>query len=135
MFDIGFSELLLICVIALLVVGPERLPKLARTAGLWVGKARRIVAEVRTEVERELKMEEVKQSVRQPGALEEMKQLAERVRSINADVRGVISDVPGPVTVPTPSLSTPSLSSTPTTPATPAIPPAAVEPPAVPPAK
>lgn len=129
MFDVGFSEILLICVIALLVVGPERLPKLARTAGLWVGKARRIVAEVRTEVERELKIEEVKQSVRQPGALEEMKQLAERVRSINADVRGVISDVPGPVALPTPPLSTPSTSSTPS------IPQAAVEPPAAPPAK
>ena len=51
MFDVGFSEILLILVIALIVVGPERLPKLARTAGLWIGKARSIVSSVKAEVE------------------------------------------------------------------------------------
>ena len=65
MFDIGFWEILLIFVVALIVVGPERLPGLARTAGLWVGKARRIVAEMKSEVERELQMDELKRSIQQ----------------------------------------------------------------------
>ncbi len=47
MFDIGFWELSLLALVALLVVGPERLPKLARTAGLWLGKGRRLINSVR----------------------------------------------------------------------------------------
>jgi len=61
MFDIGFWELLLIGVVALLVVGPERLPKLARTAGLWIGRGRRMLSSVKAEIDRELKAEELKQ--------------------------------------------------------------------------
>jgi sec-independent protein translocase protein TatB len=52
-------------VVALIVVGPENLPGLARTAGLWLGKARRMLAEVKAEVDRELQLEELKQSLRQ----------------------------------------------------------------------
>jgi sec-independent protein translocase protein TatB len=61
MFDIGFWELILIGVVALLVVGPERLPKLARTAGLWIGRGRRMLGNVKAEIDRELKAEELRQ--------------------------------------------------------------------------
>lgn len=54
MFDVGFSELLVIGVIALMVVGPERLPKLARQAGFWVGRARRMVSDVKADIDREI---------------------------------------------------------------------------------
>lgn len=60
MFDIGFWELALIAVVALLVVGPERLPGLARTVGLWVGRIRRYVATVRDDIEREIQADELK---------------------------------------------------------------------------
>jgi sec-independent protein translocase protein TatB len=60
MFEIGFWELALVGVVALIVVGPERLPGLARTAGLWLGKARRMIADVKAEVDRELQLEELK---------------------------------------------------------------------------
>ncbi|MBC7990162.1 MAG: twin-arginine translocase subunit TatB [Luteimonas sp.] len=63
MFDIGFSELLLIAVVALVVLGPERLPKAARFAGLWVRKARAQWASVRSELERELAAEELQRSL------------------------------------------------------------------------
>ncbi|AFT68916.1 Twin arginine-targeting protein translocase TatB, putative [Alloalcanivorax dieselolei B5] len=53
MFDVGFSELLLIFVIALVVLGPERLPKAARTLGYWVGRARSTFNNLRNELERE----------------------------------------------------------------------------------
>ncbi len=64
MFDIGFSELFLIAVVALLVLGPERLPKAARFAGLWVRRARAQWYSVRSELERELATEELQRSLR-----------------------------------------------------------------------
>lgn len=69
MFDVGFWELGLIMVIALLVVGPERLPKLARTTGLWLGKARSVLRGVKAEIDREIAAEELKQQLaRQAGS-------------------------------------------------------------------
>ena len=55
MFDVGFFELLLIGIVALLVVGPERLPKLARTAGMWLGRGRRFIGSVKDDIDREIK--------------------------------------------------------------------------------
>ncbi|AKC86831.1 Sec-independent protein translocase protein TatB [Pseudoxanthomonas suwonensis] len=63
MFDIGFGELLLIAVVALVVLGPERLPKAARFAGLWVRRARAQWYSVKSELERELEAEELKRSL------------------------------------------------------------------------
>lgn len=59
MFEVGFSELCLIFVVALLVVGPERLPRLAHTLGLWIGKARYLINSVKTDMEVQLKLEEL----------------------------------------------------------------------------
>ena len=59
MFDVGFWELAIIAVIALLVIGPARLPKAARTAGLWVGRARRMVADVKADIDREVRQSEL----------------------------------------------------------------------------
>jgi len=61
MFDVGFLELVIVGIVALIVVGPERLPRLARTAGLWIGRARRTLSSVKAEIDRELKAEELKQ--------------------------------------------------------------------------
>lgn len=61
MFDIGFLELVLIGVVALLVVGPERLPRVARTAGLWLGRARRTLSTVKAEIDSELRAEELRE--------------------------------------------------------------------------
>ena len=60
MFDIGFSELLLIAVVALIVIGPERLPKVARTAGLLSGRLRRYVNDVKADISREMQLDELK---------------------------------------------------------------------------
>jgi len=59
MFDIGFSELIVIGIVALIVIGPERLPKVARTAGHLVGRLRRYVSEVKSDISREMQMEEL----------------------------------------------------------------------------
>ncbi len=60
MFEVGFAELTLIAVIALLIVGPEKLPSLARTVGAWLGRARRMATNFRMELERELELSELK---------------------------------------------------------------------------
>jgi sec-independent protein translocase protein TatB len=63
MFDIGFSELVLVGVVGLLAFGPERLPKVAREAGLWIRKGRSVVASVKAEIDRELQVEELRRSL------------------------------------------------------------------------
>lgn len=60
MFDIGFWELALIAVISLVILGPERLPRVARQAGIWVGKMKRMVSEVKTNINQELEMEDLR---------------------------------------------------------------------------
>lgn len=59
MFDVSFSELMLIGVIALIVIGPERLPKVARTIGHLVGRAQRYVSDVKTDIQREMDLDEL----------------------------------------------------------------------------
>jgi len=59
MFDVSFSELLLIGVIALIVIGPERLPKVARTIGHLVGRAQRYVGDVKSDIQREMDLDEL----------------------------------------------------------------------------
>jgi len=60
MFDIAFSELLIIGVVALVVIGPERLPKVARTAGQWLGRLNRYVSQVKQDIDRDIKLEELR---------------------------------------------------------------------------
>jgi len=73
MFDIGFWELLLIAVVALVVVGPERLPKLIRVVGLWVGRANASVKAIRTEISQELRAEELKQALNKTVDMSDIK--------------------------------------------------------------
>jgi len=60
MFDIGFSELLVIAVVALIVIGPERLPKVARTAGHLLGRLQRYVNDVKSDISREMELDELR---------------------------------------------------------------------------
>ncbi|HJW04130.1 MAG TPA: Sec-independent protein translocase protein TatB [Azospira sp.] len=60
MFDVGFSELMVIAVVALIVIGPERLPKVARTAGHLLGRLQRYVNDVKSDINREMQLEELK---------------------------------------------------------------------------
>jgi sec-independent protein translocase protein TatB len=63
MFDIGFLELVLILVVALMVIGPDKLPGLARTTGMWAGKAKAMMRNIKAEVDRELASEDLKKSL------------------------------------------------------------------------
>jgi sec-independent protein translocase protein TatB len=60
MFDVGLSELMVIAIVALVVIGPERLPKVARTAGLLLGRLQRYVSDVKSDINREIQLDELK---------------------------------------------------------------------------
>ena len=61
MFDVGFSELILLGIVALVVLGPEKLPHAARMAGAWLGRIRRTVIDIQAEIEKEVSAAELKQ--------------------------------------------------------------------------
>jgi sec-independent protein translocase protein TatB len=88
MFDVGFWEILLILVLALVVIGPERLPGAARKAGFWVGKARRYIEGVRSEVEQELDVGEFKRMLHnQEVQINELQQqLKSGVDSVGSEI-------------------------------------------------
>ncbi|NLD13519.1 MAG: twin-arginine translocase subunit TatB [Gammaproteobacteria bacterium] len=77
MFDIGFSELLMVALVALLVIGPERLPVAARTLGLILGRIKRSLGSIREEVEREIGMDEIRLELRNQDILAKERQLLE----------------------------------------------------------
>ncbi|WP_425642577.1 Sec-independent protein translocase protein TatB [Marinomonas gallaica] len=65
MFDIGFSELLVVSVVGLIILGPERLPMAAKTAGLWIRKIRRSIQSVQREINSQLDQEEMQRSIKE----------------------------------------------------------------------
>ena len=101
MFDVGFSELIVIALVALIVIGPERLPRVARTVGALLGRAQRYVNDVKADIQREVDLEELKnlkstfedaansveQSVTQVG--QELNATAE---SLNQSVSAAVED-------------------------------------------
>ncbi|MFV9654966.1 MULTISPECIES: Sec-independent protein translocase protein TatB [Pseudomonas] len=70
MFDIGFTELLLVGLVALVVLGPERLPGAVRTAGLWIGRIKRSFNSIKAEVEREIGADEIRRQLHNERILE-----------------------------------------------------------------
>jgi sec-independent protein translocase protein TatB len=60
MFDVGLTELMVIAIVALVVIGPERLPKVARTAGLLLGRLQRYVSDVKSDINREIQLDELR---------------------------------------------------------------------------
>ncbi|TXH77314.1 MAG: twin-arginine translocase subunit TatB [Lysobacteraceae bacterium] len=105
MFDVGFSELFLIAIVALVVLGPERLPKAARFAGLWVRRARAQWYSVKSELERELAAEELQRNIRETR---------EAVHAFDTDIRDAefearrefeaLRDAGGPKRLPSPDV-------------------------------
>ncbi|MDP4918149.1 MAG: Sec-independent protein translocase protein TatB [Haliea sp.] len=95
MFDIGFAELLLIGVVGLLVIGPERLPATIRTVSVWIQQIRRGFNQIRTEVEQELHNDEVLQELRKTGR--DLRNDAQRVSdSVTTAAQKATATEPGP---------------------------------------
>ncbi len=82
MFDIGFWELSLVGVVALLVIGPERLPAVARHVGFWLNRARSLVASVNQEIKEELYPEEIRRSLLDRTQSSEIHELVDNVNDV-----------------------------------------------------
>ena len=88
MFDFSFGELALIGAVALVVLGPERLPKVARTVGEWAGKAQRYVSQVKSDINREMELSELKKLQEQARGIAH-----EFETSVKNEVKGIETSV------------------------------------------
>lgn len=103
MFDVGFPELILVAVVGLLVIGPERLPEALRTLGLWFGRMRRSFLSVKTEIEKEIGMDEVRRQLHNEAVMDEMKRIEQQVKKTAQEVKNVAKEAtihPKPVVTP-----------------------------------
>lgn len=90
MFDIAFPELVLMCAVALVVLGPERLPTAIRTLGLWFGRLRRSYYSVKTEIEHEVGMDDIRRQLHDEQIKEEINRLEQDVKT---EIDGVTDSV------------------------------------------
>jgi len=95
MFDIGFSELMVIAVVALIVIGPERLPKTARTVGHLFGRLQRYVRDVKADISREMELDELRklQQQMQTAARDIETSVSTAAREVESGVRIVESEL------------------------------------------
>jgi sec-independent protein translocase protein TatB len=95
MFDVGLSEMMVIAIVALVVLGPERLPKVARTLGHLVGRAQRYVNQVKQDINREMELAELKkmQDEFRSAASEVQQSVNDIGRSVEAEARSFESSV------------------------------------------
>ena len=108
MFDVGFQELTLIGLIALIVVGPERLPRMARTLGLWMGKIRYYVGQVKSDIDREVRAQELREMLDKPAReLDDLKSVAEETKStldqakdVFGEAKTALDDAPAGISTP-----------------------------------
>jgi sec-independent protein translocase protein TatB len=93
MFDVSFSELAIIGIVALIVIGPERLPKVARTAGLLLGRLRRYVSDVKADINREIHLDEIKKLQQQVAdeAMSMEHSVNEQLKSVETSLNNSIA--------------------------------------------
>ncbi len=115
MFDIGFSELMVIAIVALVVIGPERLPKVARTAGLLFGRLQRYVNDVKADVSRELQLDELKkmQADMQESARSLERSISSEMQTVEQTVNETVQSAQTYVQDLAPITDAPALSETP----------------------
>jgi sec-independent protein translocase protein TatB len=93
MFDIGFPELLIVSVVALLVIGPERLPETVRTLALWVGRLKRGLASIKLEIEQEIGADEIRRQLHNESIMKELERTKDDLNEVVNDTRDTVSDL------------------------------------------
>lgn len=108
MFDVGFSELVLIALLALIVLGPKRLPEVARTAGRWLGRLRRFMNDVKQDLDKELHSAELSELRKLKQELDDTRRVIEESSSeLYRDVSSTAGDPAAPTIAP-PRATTPA---------------------------
>lgn len=87
MFDIGFAELLLIAVVGLLVLGPDRLPGAIRTASLWIGRIRRSFSSMKQEIEREIGADEIRRQLHNESVMASLEESKSQLNAAGSELR------------------------------------------------
>jgi len=93
MFDIGFPELLMISVVALLVIGPEKLPETIRTISLWIGRIQRSFTNIRREIENEIGADEIRAQLHNENIMQELEDAKNTVQDVKKEVNETIRSV------------------------------------------
>lgn len=93
MFNIHSTELLLVCIVALLVIGPDKLPAAIKTASLWIGRFRRSFYKVKAEIERELNTDEIKRQLHNESVLAEIDEAKSQIKHIGEDAENSINKI------------------------------------------
>lgn len=89
MFDIGFSEILLCAVVALLVLGPEKLPGAVRTASLWIGRFRRAFNDVKAEIEREIGADDIRRQLHNEQVMKKLESGKQQLQQLQSELRAI----------------------------------------------
>jgi sec-independent protein translocase protein TatB len=91
MFDVGFSELLMVMLVGLLVVGPEKLPEVARFLGFWIGRLRTLTANAKAEFAHELQLEQMRQLLAEQTGINSIHELNEELAKTKQELHNVLS--------------------------------------------
>jgi len=94
MFDIGFLELVLVAIVGLLVLGPERLPQAIRTSSLWLGKLRRNFNAIKDEISSELDSDEIKRELHNQSIMDSLESTAAEIHQEIDDIKQQLGDTP-----------------------------------------
>ena len=94
MFDIGFPELMIVFVVALLVIGPNKLPETIRTVAFYVGRIRRSLSNLRTELENEIGADEIRQQLYNESIMDELNQAKSQVQDVINDASSTTEMTP-----------------------------------------
>ena len=97
MFDFGFSEMVIVAIVGLVVLGPERLPKVARQAGQWLGKLQRYVADVKSDINRQMELDELRKlQAEVTGAARDLEtSLKSTVSEAQSELDSIAADLDG----------------------------------------
>ena len=93
MFDIGFPELLIISIVALLVIGPDKLPATIRTMSLWMGRFRRSFSKIKQEIENEIGADEIKAQLHNESIMQDLEKSRKTLEEVRDNVTGTINEV------------------------------------------
>lgn len=100
MFDIGFTELLVCLIVALVVIGPEQLPGTVRTVGLWIGRLKRSLRDTRQEIERQIGADDIRRQLHNEEVMQNLEEARLRIektmREAEAEAAATIDQTPAP---------------------------------------
>ena len=91
MFDIGFSEIVVCAIVALLVIGPERMPEAVRTVGLWIGRLKRGLRETRSEIERQIGVDDIRRQLHNEDIMRSLEDARRDMDNVVAQTQASLS--------------------------------------------